>query len=221
MNRPNIEAITARCEAATPGPWIWNPYDDVLESASVRDRVSEPTHDWELRAIIHSHAEIECDNNFIAAARTDIPELIAYIGHLEARLDDSPPWVIVPSSVALFCGQLQCCATKLAEYKYEFESGAFTVMEPNGTMREPADEEKAKAHSFYLGEIERQREEVARLKAENAALRKRLTVDDAMLSRVMGAKLPYPMCSDGCCTGTNLLTFDQAKWLLEAALAAE
>ncbi len=70
-------------------------------------------------------------------------------------------------------------------------------------------------------ECYRQREEIARLKAKNAELRKRLTVDHAMVDRFIAAKMPYPLCSDGCCTGTNLLTADQARWALDAALGGE
>lgn len=86
MNRPNVEEIKARADAATPGPWAIDEFNGVIESHSVRDRVNEPSHDWEYRAVSCSLPEKAEDAEFIAASRADIPELLAYIAHLEARL---------------------------------------------------------------------------------------------------------------------------------------
>lgn len=88
MNRPNIEEIKARADAATPGPWAIDEFNGVIESHSVRDRVNEPSHDWEYRAVSCSLPEKAEDAEFIAASRADIPELLAYIAHLEARLEN-------------------------------------------------------------------------------------------------------------------------------------
>jgi len=62
MNRPNIEAITARAEAA----------------------LAQPCH--ERHQIINPC--LSCDADIQRSLRTDIPELIAYIEHLEARLEN-------------------------------------------------------------------------------------------------------------------------------------
>ncbi len=95
MNRPNIEAITARCEAATPGPWITHPYCENCERGHIYQERLEHERDgphiygsWH-PVVIGCSTETDTDTYaFIAAARTDIPELIAYIAHLEARLEN-------------------------------------------------------------------------------------------------------------------------------------
>ncbi len=62
MNRPNIEAIKARADAA----------------------LEQPCH--ERHQIINPC--LSCESNIQRSLRTDIPELLAYIAHLEARLEN-------------------------------------------------------------------------------------------------------------------------------------
>ncbi len=92
MHKPlDLDAIEARANAATPGPWEVEEYVGVLESTSVLDRVSEPTHDWERRIIASSLPDEPADAAFIAHARTDVPALIAEVRRLrvmEARLKE-------------------------------------------------------------------------------------------------------------------------------------
>ena len=88
MTRPDLDAIRARCDAATPGPWKTE---------------SEQGHGRGVRAIAsvawcpvacavgkesQSIGQRDASRNarFIAHARTDIPALLAYVEELERRV---------------------------------------------------------------------------------------------------------------------------------------
>ena len=76
MTRPDIEAILARAEETTPGPW----------RAAARGN-----HPDALIVATDGTAKAICMANtarFVAAARTDIPELCAYAVQLERELAD-------------------------------------------------------------------------------------------------------------------------------------
>ena len=67
MTRPNIEAIKALAEKATPGPWYadgWAVWDD-------------ESNDW-----MELH-DTDADAQFISHSREDIPALLDYIAELE------------------------------------------------------------------------------------------------------------------------------------------
>ena len=75
MTRPDLDAIRARCDAATPGPWRLKGLEIHGDSKPGRCGLliyDEGGHDKK-------------DARFIAHARTDIPALLAYIDELEAR----------------------------------------------------------------------------------------------------------------------------------------
>lgn len=81
--KPDLDAIRARCEAATPGPWravaYWydGPMSDVMSpSGEPFCCVSFEKPDAALE---------DATAQFIAAARTDIPALLAYIDELERQ----------------------------------------------------------------------------------------------------------------------------------------
>ena len=94
----NVDAIGARADAATPGPWRalgtgvrggdhWYVVDSTESIASIH---ANDGSDEDQR---------ERDAEFIAHARTDIPALIARVRELEAELatdewcrDESCPW---------------------------------------------------------------------------------------------------------------------------------
>jgi hypothetical protein len=110
MERPDIEAIRKRVEAATPGPWEHCTTDPMTPEAMtehVRKHLSFGTRDT-IEGVMcprHPMTTIGPDPNrpthavkaastgngpdsivnaqFIAAARTDVPLLLAYIAHLE------------------------------------------------------------------------------------------------------------------------------------------
>ena len=102
MTRPDLDAIRARCEAATRGPWIVSTLtfpngNTVVESIA---GVSEPQWsdygdgegEWftDRLTLVETDAGVYGptmpDAQFIAAARTDIPALLAYIDELERDL---------------------------------------------------------------------------------------------------------------------------------------
>ena len=76
MTRPDLDAIRARCDAATPGPWT---YDETgyVDIGVPRSR--------SIAIGIEVDATAKSDGDFIAHARTDIPALLAYIEELEGR----------------------------------------------------------------------------------------------------------------------------------------
>lgn len=99
--KPDLDAIRARCEAATRGPWSVSTLtfpngNTVVESIA---GVSEPQWsdygdgdgEWftDRLTLVETDAghygPTMPDAQFIAAARTDIPALLAYIEELEDR----------------------------------------------------------------------------------------------------------------------------------------
>ena len=87
--RPDLAAIRARVEAATPGEWsVWSTMDNTL------DILTDAEHPLRPVAAVYSSDHNEgvptdqekADADFIGAARADIPALLAYIERLEAEL---------------------------------------------------------------------------------------------------------------------------------------
>ena len=75
--KPDLDAIRARCDAATPGPWT---YDEAgyVDVGLPRSR--------SIAIGIEIDATAKSDGDFIAHARTDIPALLAHIEELESRV---------------------------------------------------------------------------------------------------------------------------------------
>lgn len=100
----NLDEIKARCEAATPGPWIWEAnkthsvklYTPKNGECTVMDFVRRGMQDAQPRfsdrgnvplgGIMHDADEIDLRENpdamFIAHARQDIPVLVAEVERL-------------------------------------------------------------------------------------------------------------------------------------------
>jgi len=93
----DVEAIRARADAATAGPWRWNSTvgcEDFLvgtDEALVLDP-GMPYPDW---VCIHAS---DADRRFIAQARTDVPALCDALEH-ERRV--SAAWKALARAVAL------------------------------------------------------------------------------------------------------------------------
>ena len=102
VTRPDLDAIRARCDAATSGPWCVSTLTypngtTVVESIT---GVSEPQWsdygegegEWytDRLTLVETDAghygPTMPDAQFIAAARTDIPALLAYIDELEREI---------------------------------------------------------------------------------------------------------------------------------------
>lgn len=90
MTRPDLEAIRARCDAATPGPWKVEDHDGWYWSVVKAEKADD---DWMPDVVFDDGSAAgeygqECnphDRDFLVAARTDIPALLAYIDELERR----------------------------------------------------------------------------------------------------------------------------------------
>ena len=91
MKRRYIAAMKARCEAATEGPWEWK--DGILCGKKVILQPLQYTYD---EVVIDAY---DYDEWFIANARTDLPECIAYIEYLENLLRQQGHTWIVPESM--------------------------------------------------------------------------------------------------------------------------
>lgn len=94
--KPDLDAIRARCDAATSGPWHvieegFGSYDSprrVLLEAENGQRIF---WDCDLQGP-HSRNQ---DAEFIAHARTDIPALLAYVDELEREIAILRPWSVM------------------------------------------------------------------------------------------------------------------------------
>lgn len=80
MMRPDIEEIEARANAATEGPWEWSSPAWIFTPT-----ISAPGGTPILRGAEGYPEPSLLDVEFIASARTDAPNLCAYIRHLEAE----------------------------------------------------------------------------------------------------------------------------------------
>lgn len=84
----DLDAIRARAEAATPGPWTmrdgWGPTTDGLMHFT---RIANGDHDSVLSADGPDIAGSRANAEFIAHARHDIPALLAEVDRLRSQLD--------------------------------------------------------------------------------------------------------------------------------------
>jgi hypothetical protein len=87
MTRPDLDAIEARANAATPGPWRSEPgfcgsqQRKFLRRESGMDRVLFGRH-----CVKAEEAQYDLDCDFTASARTDVPALADYVRELETQL---------------------------------------------------------------------------------------------------------------------------------------
>jgi hypothetical protein len=84
MNRPDLEAIRARCEASTPGPWTIEQFD----GWRVLNADDEVVFDDGSASGEYAAACKPNNRDFFIAARADVPALLAYIEELTRECDD-------------------------------------------------------------------------------------------------------------------------------------
>jgi len=95
MTKQELEAIWARCEAATPGPWN---YDERINCVAVyAGEKMDCLSGFNSRCIVYVHSNLvdgrywelseqKCrDAYFVANSRTDIPALLAEVERLQAE----------------------------------------------------------------------------------------------------------------------------------------
>lgn len=73
MTRPDLDAIGTRAEAALEGPWTWEAYSETLGNIN--------GDGFPVASMVDGD-----DAAFIAAAREDVPALLAYVRELEGSL---------------------------------------------------------------------------------------------------------------------------------------
>ena len=69
-----LDEIEARADAATPGPWEWHPY---MGSGATLAKPNHPFHELNILKTTDDWPPVAADAEFIAAARTDVPQLVA------------------------------------------------------------------------------------------------------------------------------------------------
>lgn len=90
--RPDLDAIRAREQVATKGPWtpgIGNDGQDMANAiiAPDADRPALPVEHRDYGGALVATSMRTDDRDFVMHARTDIPALLDYIAELEHRLD--------------------------------------------------------------------------------------------------------------------------------------
>jgi hypothetical protein len=92
---PDFEQIKQRAEAATPGPWkLWNGWGPLVgEDRMACERIGpDPDDHYEGVGIVPGEGAVDiyasrADFEFVAAARDDIPALLAVIDELTMDRD--------------------------------------------------------------------------------------------------------------------------------------
>ena len=99
MTEQELEAITARAEAATPGPWLME-YADGADSIDLFGSepivfVVTPYDDAEfcIGKVHYVTHQTQYDGQFIADARTDVPALVAALREALAKIARMQEWV--------------------------------------------------------------------------------------------------------------------------------
>jgi len=82
MTPERLAEIEARAAAASPGPWVAYPEDTSCPGYDVMPGIISDR--W--TGLNHTTAPRDADLAFIAAARTDIPDLLVEIERLRAEL---------------------------------------------------------------------------------------------------------------------------------------
>jgi len=120
MTRLDLEAIRARCDAATKGPWRvdGNTYDEDCNEHLAPYGLEGPNERmiWSSGGGEYSHPDM-ATAQFIAHTRADIPALLAYIDELVRERDEARAQLAAIDTGSPCDGHRHCCADrrKLAE----------------------------------------------------------------------------------------------------------
>lgn len=93
MTEAELQAIQARCDAATPGPWEWNGAEIVrprlVPTKRQPKRVLRDNVLWGAADEFSGEGFVvamDADAAFVASARTDLPVLLAEVARLKGLL---------------------------------------------------------------------------------------------------------------------------------------
>jgi hypothetical protein len=84
----NLDAIEARANAATPGPWAVYEKPDPWGYWAVQDADGKDVFDDGSAGAEYGQTCSIADRDFLVAARTDVPALVARVRELEAELNE-------------------------------------------------------------------------------------------------------------------------------------
>jgi hypothetical protein len=84
LPREERDAIRARAEAATPGPWDWYGYGETGRTLYLDN---SPYHDLNVLKTTDDWPPTDADAEFIAHARSDVPALLDALDAAEAEIE--------------------------------------------------------------------------------------------------------------------------------------
>ncbi|MFE1272111.1 hypothetical protein [Streptomyces sp. NPDC058758] len=99
MDEQRLAEILARADAATKGPWCtdsWEIYQDTEYTPGLSEWIGETC-----RGVVGGLNQDRANAAFVAAARTDVPDLIAEVQRLRARVAELEGAAICPSIARL------------------------------------------------------------------------------------------------------------------------
>lgn len=88
MTEADLDAIRQRVEAATPGPWIQGTMAHLIIGGTLQEEIVACWNVREKNSLAQSFAQATNNANFIANARTDIPQLLAAIDERDKVIHD-------------------------------------------------------------------------------------------------------------------------------------
>jgi len=95
MSELNLEAIKARCEAATPGPWHYH-LDNLIAHPNEDYPILVEAGSYEGLSREQQKALVRNNRIFVAHARSDVPALVAEVERLRAALEDCEESKVYP-----------------------------------------------------------------------------------------------------------------------------
>ena len=86
MTEQELEAISARAAAATPGPWRMEYVDGANDRPHVWVTTTDDDAEFSIGQVHYVTHQTQHDGVFIAAARADVPALIAALREANAKI---------------------------------------------------------------------------------------------------------------------------------------
>ena len=93
MTEQELEAISARAAAATPGPWLMEYADGADDRPLVWVTTPDDDAEFSIGQVHYVTHQTQYDGQFIADARTDVPALVAALREANAKIARMQEWV--------------------------------------------------------------------------------------------------------------------------------